>query len=861
MSTLEGVSAEPVQRVAAFPVSVAGDGYEGRFRFVPVSSDNRCEIAVEAGAGFLAFTLEQLLSRPVGRAFVASTDPSSMSHWELNHFGPEKSRRYRLPDLRFTSPRVPASVMEAPEVPAATETLVIHDESRGWRDQDASSPLVGHLEDFLRRGRRRDSGTSPRVIVNISELPKVDPDNDDMPFVSPVWRLLDAPEVRDDVCVVCSATTPRLAGAAVSRRISWEQAVEDLASELGLFEPLRALARFGRLIVRFGHVGAVLVHTQCRRREAHLVFSPTAKNGIFRDPEEEGRVIGKNTMVIAAILHELYLRNPGPHDLPIDLYTRAIANGLRAGMRLFKSGFPAPTTSSGAEFLRAFLEPARKVIAEAQPQEGEEVFVPIQIPSRVLSNPRSKRDSTSSDWEILRDQITRHHVEPEAPNEPKRTSRVNIGMAIVMFGHAKVLNRALPPTRVPDGPPTVDDEVCRVLSIPDCRVTAEEPADYVTLSPGRLPLLPVPGLGAMRPAAIARYAQPVYVPLGRFGMLVTAERRELECFRSVRNLLLAFRDSVLAYRGASSHAGRAPVLSLAVFGPPGSGKSFAIKQIIESVVEPGGDCPLEIIERNLALLDGPRELASVFSLGRKLSGNLKKPRIPVFFFDEFDRALENERLGWLQHFLSPMEDGTYRGAGAGEPELIGPAAFVFAGGIAHSYAQFDPSEPDPFRDVLPDHSEHARRLEEFASRKGPDFVSRLRGHLNILPIEVETGRTKPIIRRAMVLRGMLASMPHRTDAEGVALIDPDVVYAMLTVDRYRHGTRSMKAILEMCRPLGRRICKTSLPTPSQLNMHVNAEEFMIRMHRGRFREQRARINAPSAPSIGALPNHDVGELS
>jgi hypothetical protein len=45
----------------------------------------------------------------------------------------------------------------------------------------------------------------------------------------------------------------------------------------------------------------------------------------------------------------------------------------------------------------------------------------------------------------------------------------------------------------------------------------------------------------------------------------------------------------------------------------------------------------------------------------------------------------------------------------------------------------------------------------------------------------------------------------------------------------------MEAILQMCTPINGVIEKASLPSRSQLNMHIDADEFFVRVQRGRFR--------------------------
>jgi hypothetical protein len=143
------------------------------------------------------------------------------------------------------------------------------------------------------------------------------------------------------------------------------------------------------------------------------------------------------------------------------------------------------------------------------------------------------------------------------------------------------------------------------------------------------------------------------------------------------------------------------------------------------------------------------------------------------------------------------------------------------------------------------------RVEKFREQKGPDFVSRLRGHINIQSVNCFSNNVKPIIRRAMTLRGLieqrhLVTQINEHPGVKIAEIDDEIVYAMLTIDHYRHGTRSIEAILQMCSPIEGRIEKASLPSRAQLNMHVSADEFIIRMYRGRFR--------PSSSNSSASPN-------
>ena len=125
---------------------------------------------------------------------------------------------------------------------------------------------------------------------------------------------------------------------------------------------------------------------------------------------------------------------------------------------------------------------------------------------------------------------------------------------------------------------------------------------------------------------------------------------------------------------------------------------------------------------------------------RALSG-----KMPLVFWDEFDVALEHQPLGWLRYFLSPMEDGEFQEGQLTHP--IGRSIFVFAGGTSRSMEHFGA-----------DIGEDKRR-----AMKLPDFVSRLKGFINVLgpnrqKSESVPGRTEDpyyVLRRAILLRSIL----------------------------------------------------------------------------------------------------------
>ena len=299
------------------------------------------------------------------------------------------------------------------------------------------------------------------------------------------------------------------------------------------------------------------------------------------------------------------------------------------------------------------------------------------------------------------------------------------------------------------------------------------------------------------------------VPQGRFGALLTVDRREIEGLRSI---------SALVNEYCCQPKPKRP-LSIAVFGPPGAGKSFGITQVAKSLLPD----QIRVLEFNLSQLRSPEELAGALHQVRdaSLGGN-----IPLVFWDEFDTTLAEKPLGWLRYFLAPMQDGAFHEGQLSHP--IGRAIFVFAGGTSPCLEEFG-------RNVSP---------ADFRLAKGTDFVSRLKGYVNVLGPNRQFGdgagrRTHDphfIIRRAILLRSILKrDAPRLFRKEGgreVLSIDSGVLRAFLEVGEYRHGARSIEAIVAMSLLWGKTTFERScLPSEMQLDLHVDGREFLALVQR------------------------------
>ena len=117
--------------------------------------------------------------------------------------------------------------------------------------------------------------------------------------------------------------------------------------------------------------------------------------------------------------------------------------------------------------------------------------------------------------------------------------------------------------------------------------------------------------------------------------------------------------------------------------------------------------------------------------------------------------------------------------------------------------------------------------EAFQLIKGTDFVSRLKGILNIKgPNPTRPTDKSAVIRRGLLLRDLLVRKCPEICENGIAHISRCLLSAMLGVSEYRHGTRSLEMIVAMSRLSGfRRFTPSCLPVDEQLNLHLKVKDF------------------------------------
>ena len=291
------------------------------------------------------------------------------------------------------------------------------------------------------------------------------------------------------------------------------------------------------------------------------------------------------------------------------------------------------------------------------------------------------------------------------------------------------------------------------------------------------------------------------VPIQSYGPLKVIDRGEIESYQNIKNLI-------------NEYLGRPALftpLCIAAFGPPGSGKSFGIVKLAESVA---GD-QIKKIEFNMTQLRGEEDLARAFHQIRDISLSGK---IPLVFFDEFD-ADYHGHLGWLKHFLAPMQDGIFSEGGFTHP--IGRSILVFAGGTSDTFNDFKCREKS---------EGEISCVTEFKDVKGPDFLSRLKGYIDIKGLNPNPPQEDPlaIVRRALILRVLLEEhAPQLKKDKNRLCVDHGILNAFLNVPKYYHGVRSMLAIISMSALTKRKkFDQSALPSYNQLTLHVDANSFL-----------------------------------
>jgi len=537
-------------------------------------------------------------------------------------------------------------------------------------------------------GFRDDSDAWPAALSNPENHPLVVLKMSHPLIKGKLWNAL-LTKHADRLVVVISANDLRTLGAKISRRLSWERTVNDLAWQITYNPAIRPLTAVSTLVIRIGIDGALILRRTGEGPAATFLFDPQGYEDAYKDLYP-GDMQGLTPAFIAALTHRLASNG-------VTGMVDGVREGIIASRRLFRLGYGTDPHAPSYPIDDLFTSPVS--------EDG-------LIESIDLDNLQTLEDDP--DWTILR------HLE---------------------------------------------------------RTQIEEIAKNIVRK----------GVGALQKS----------IPIARFNNLVVVDRDEIESYQSIRNLL----DEYIENKAISRP------FSFAVFGPPGSGKSFGVSELSKGLAPD----QIEPMTFNLSQFESTRDLIGAFHLIRDVA---LQGKIPLVFFDEFDARFGSQSLGWLRFFLAPMQDGVFRDGESVHP--IGRAIFVFAGGTSFSFDDFAKKADDPAQ----------------KDTKATDFISRLRGRIDIRGCNSspdDDGRY--LVRRALLFRSIIErTARHLVTTSGRVQIDKGVLQAFLKVPTYRHGVRSMQAIVEMSTLKGRKAFEpASIPPKEQLALHVDPELFQLLM--------------------------------
>ena len=288
----------------------------------------------------------------------------------------------------------------------------------------------------------------------------------------------------------------------------------------------------------------------------------------------------------------------------------------------------------------------------------------------------------------------------------------------------------------------------------------------------------------------------VNIPLSRINRLVLFDRKEIQLFHTLKTHL----EEYLAVPQTKP-------LSIALFGPPGSGKTFAALQVAEAAA---AGRKLRSLIFDLSEFRGLEDLVEAFQQIRDcaLDGY-----IALAYFKNFDTSSFGSSLGWLPHLLPAMANGRFFDGAVSRP--IGKALLFFGTSATRRFAAFQHYTEDPLSN----------------SRDVQDFNGCLQGFVDMAGFNrAGVGDKLYLFQRAVVLRALLEERAPKLKSGNKLNVDERVLSGLLLVSEYFQGIRSLKSVVAMSHlNNARHFSRSALPSETQLQLHVDYREFVKAM--------------------------------
>jgi len=747
---------------------------------------------------------------------------------------------------------------------AADASLVVVNQSVG--SEQADYGFMGHREAWP--PSLNDPKEYAWLLVEWSR-PHLQP-----PFNSALQEVVE--KFKGRVVLVVTAEDLRLAGARISRGISWERTLTDLfqkVHELWVCDPTQKkedtnpLCGCAHLVVSFGTSGAAIFSGPRDKLRAKLIYDPRALEDSWQE-QFDGVMTGYTRCLTSGIALEMLCAGREFAELK-GIGAKA---GVIAARRVLETGFVGIGRVEDFETelpnkLRFPASVAARALRSAVAEDGivatvEKVAANVkaallkqnplgdakQVAKLVYDTVRDEQAGQSLEFDqaALTADVERVTKDWETYDDPRNAARDEARLAQLTPAPTlpadKLKERnAILERRQKRWKRLIDrilgfiapdrDAIAEARALQEVSIDVSTPLGGWSILEEKLPDVTDQGNDA---AAILDQCRKIVeygdsndlpFPTMRVGNLLVTSRDEMEGVTAVRELMESY------------VGGHIPTpLSIAVFGPPGSGKSFAIKELAENIPS-SPYSGIKTLGFNLSQFSGPEALSVAL---QQVRDEGLKGKMPLVFWDEFDTRYAGG-LGWLRYFLAPMQDGVYQDGSA--VYYIGRAIFIFAGG---THATMD----DFIRAAKVNGQRDGEYAPEMVAAKLPDFVSRLKGFVDVATLDYAVSRkggserividAPTALRRAKILRGVLERsdatlhevIPHDEGPLGPTLrkrlnVDPGVLGAFLRVRGFRFGARSVEAIVNMSALTRKnRYDRSSLPPDDQLDLHVDAKAFV-----------------------------------
>jgi hypothetical protein len=525
-----------------------------------------------------------------------------------------------------------------------------------------------------------------------------------------------------------------------------------------------------------------------KRPLGKLFMVPGAQPGLS-DFAEHSPIIGVHALLTYALIEHL-ADTPADTDLAF-----AIKKGLMRSRRLRSHGYCTPAElfeieDAGTKFYINYpceiwkreLREATDLLLEVQDPDTLQNAGPYEVECKVLFPDEAEvaRRSPAS-LRIF------HTMEKQISNELV-ASPLNCNRVVADVGQGKEVLTRLPLDKIND--------------------------HWININSRQFPL------DSFAKEEIGSFAlrQRISMQFGNFAMADPTEAAP------ILDLAQRVRQHVLSNRYNSPEKGS--VFNFALFGSPGSGKSFLAREIARLIDSKGAIFTPD--EFNLSQFTEPAQLTRALEVIASKSVGAK---VPLVLWDEFDSVIDGRRGGWLARFLMPMQDAHFFDGHQKRP--IGTAVFVFIGGTFPTAGEF--------RAWACKTTNEDRSPSEAVLLKARDFHSRLYTALDMPSIvendecaDPHAGGRCQIFRtdwpnsyaklaRAVLLRDFFRNNSKIGKTVFLHSVEQGLCKFLLAIP-LRHGARSLLRIVEAClvsKPS--RVSMLHLPPTHFLAEHIETE--------------------------------------